>query len=83
MDNGAMGDFEMVYNGEGVPQVRYFEAQITDPGRPYRFNVVALNTVGKSTASDTLTAYACDEPSGIDAPIQVAITQTSVAMEWS
>jgi hypothetical protein len=83
MDNGLRGDFELVYNGEGVPTARYFEATTSEPGRPYRFYVIAINSVGESPASDILVAYACEEPSGIEAPTKVAVTQSSVSITWT
>ena len=43
MDNGLRGDFELVYNGEGVPKAKYYEAMPSEPGRPYRFYVIAIN----------------------------------------
>ena len=83
MDNGLRGGYDLVYNGEGVPRVRYFEATITSPGRAYRFYVIAVNSVGDSPASDLLTAYACEEPSGVAAPTKVAVTQGSVSISWT
>ena len=74
MDNGLHGDFELVYNGEGVPDVRTFEANGLVTGRPYRFYAVAVNHVGESPASDLVTIYSCEAPSSLAAPTKSAIS---------
>ena len=51
MDNGLHGDFSLVYDGEGVPTVRSFEATNLVTGHPYRFYVVSINHVGESPIS--------------------------------
>ena len=74
MDNGLRGDFELVYNGEGVPTVRSFEASGLVTGLPYRFHVVAFNHVGQSPQGDIITIYACNDPTDLAAPEMVTIS---------
>lgn len=52
-------------------------------GLPYRFYVVAKNIIGLSAPSNYLTVYSCTNPSGLDRPVQGAVTQTSVSISWS
>jgi hypothetical protein len=69
MDNGLKENFQLVWNGEGLPDVRYYtteSALIT--GRPYRFKVQAINTVGLGEMSEVTTIYACDRPGPVKAP---------------
>ena len=83
MDNGLHGNFELVYNGEGVPTVLQYMATDLVTGRPYRFYVTAWNHVGESPTSDLALIYACAEPSGLAAPIKIDISKTSVTIQWT
>ena len=83
MDNGIHGDFDLVYNGEGVPTVRNFEATGLVTGRPYRFYVVTLNHVGQSPLGEIVTIYACENPSGLAAPEKLDVSKTSVTVKWT
>lgn len=82
MDNGLHGDYELIYNGEGVPTVRTFQATSLVTGRPYRFYVLSINHVGKSTASVTVLIYACQSPTGLSAPHKIDVTRSDVTISW-
>lgn len=41
-------------------------------GLPYRFTVQAINANGYSAASNSVTFYSCDAPSGFSAPTYVS-----------
>ena len=72
-----------MYNGEGVPTVRSFEATGLVTGRLYRFYVVTFNHVGQSPASDLVSIFVCEEPTGLSAPEKLAVSKDSVTIMWS
>jgi hypothetical protein len=62
MDNGHNENFELVWNGEGMPDVLdYITVEELEHGRPYRFYVQAINFVGVGPISDITSIYACDD----------------------
>lgn len=86
MDDGAQGDFSLVFSGEGYPDLVEYtvDGGLIETGLPYRFYVVSENYVGLSTsASDIAEFRACLEPSGLAAPTSVSTTDTSVSISWS
>ena len=84
MDNGYHEDFALVFNGEGLPDVRSFVAAGLVSGRPYRFYVQALNYAGISEASDITTIYACADPGQISAPkLNGQVTSTTIPIKWT
>ena len=82
IDNGLHGDFILIYDGEGVPTVRHFEAKGLVTGRHYRFYVISTNHVGHSAASSIVSIYACENPSDLSAPEKISISKTSVTVSW-
>lgn len=62
MDEGLAQDFRLVFNGDGLPDVRYFNASSLVTGRPYRFYLQALNYAGVSPSSEITMIYACADP---------------------
>jgi hypothetical protein len=84
MDNGYNENFELVFNGAGLPDVRYFTSTDLVTGRPYRFYVQALNYAGVSPDSDITTIYACSDPGSINAPVlNGQQTSTMIPIKWS
>lgn len=83
MDNGLHGDYDLVYDGEGVLTVVTYEAMDLDTGHPYRFYTLALNHVGESAPSEVTQIFACDKPSGLSAPTKVSVSKTSVTVKWT
>jgi hypothetical protein len=84
MDNGFNEDFNLVFDGQGLPDVRSFAAQDLTTGRPYRFYVQAFNYAGVSPISDVTTIYACQDPGVIDAPQLSAIqTDSLIPLQWN
>jgi hypothetical protein len=69
MDNGYNENFAKVWSGEGMPDVRnYTTTGELVQGRPYRFYVEAINTVGTGSPSAYTTIYACDDVGIVSAP---------------
>jgi hypothetical protein len=86
MDDGANGEFTLIFSGAGAPDVTQFTVSGTSilTGSRYRFYLVSENHVGLSTSSSDISAYrACVAPSGLEPPTRVATTSTSLSVAWS
>eukprot|EP00928_Gymnodinium_smaydae_P022346 TRINITY_DN18808_c0_g1_i1.p1 TRINITY_DN18808_c0_g1~~TRINITY_DN18808_c0_g1_i1.p1 ORF type:complete len:4341 (-),score=787.41 TRINITY_DN18808_c0_g1_i1:161-11695(-) len=86
-DNGAGDAIDvMLWNGDGLPNIRTFAVSGLTGGLPYRFTVTALNAAGESLPSTIL-----DAPGGaFAAPMEMlqrdpAITplSTAVSLKWA
>lgn len=83
MDDGNLGSYSVVYNGAGKENVFTHIEQSLTTGLAYRFYVIAVNDAGESVASTVTTMHACVPPTGFAAPVQVAVTSSSVTLSWT
>ena len=86
MDDGANGEFSLVFSGAGYPDLTEYTATGDSllTGHLYRFYLVSENHVGLSTSASEIAGYrACQAPEGLDPPERVATSQTSVSVAWS
>jgi hypothetical protein len=52
-------------------------------GITYTFYVTALNFNGEGTASPTTSLVSCVAPSGVNAPIKISSTSSTVTLRWT
>jgi hypothetical protein len=84
MDNGYNENFNIIWNGEGKPDVRIYTAANLTTGRPYRFYLQALNFVGVSVNSPITTIYSCSDPGTVSPPVlDGQPTTTMIPLKWS
>lgn len=59
MDDGAQGDFSLVFSGAGYPDLVQYtvDGPLIQTGLPYRFYTVSENHVGLSTAASPIAEY--------------------------
>ncbi len=89
MDDGLLGDFEVIYDGDNAPSLTQFAVggsssriQIV-PGRGYRFRLAARAFNGLGPVSAVTTIYACSPPRNLAAPLLETATSTSMTLTWS
>jgi hypothetical protein len=86
MDDGAGGEFSLVFTGAGYPELTEHTAASPSvlTGQRYRFYLVAENHVGLSPSPSAIAAFrACQAPAGLEPPERVATTQSTVTLAWS
>ena len=86
MDDGAGGDFSLVFSGAGFPDLTQYSVTgaAISTGDLYRFYLVSENHVGLSAAASDISAFrACEAPTGLAPPTRVATSETSVSVAWS
>jgi large repetitive protein len=85
MDDGAGGDFSLVFSGSGYPDLTQYSVTgaAISTGALYRFYLVSENAVGLSAAASDISAFrACEAPSGLAPPTRVATSESSVSVAW-
>jgi hypothetical protein len=82
VDDGYSGNFNLVYNGIGYPNVLTYTATNLITGLPYRFKLVSYNVNGASPDSSIVTIYSCLKPTKVFAPYKISTTTTSITIGW-
>jgi titin len=78
----AVGDWLLIYAGEGYPTRQTYSAQGLSEGSQYRFMISAFNLVGESANSTEAQYTASDLPGGPTQPKLVSSTSTEVVISW-
>lgn len=78
----SIGDWQLVYVGQGYPTRQVYLVEGLEEGQAYRFMVSAHNLVGESTNSSETVVTASDFPAGPSQPQLVSSTSSQVVISW-
>ena len=83
MDDGYNGNFQMIYDGIGYPNILSYTVTGLVTGLPYNFKLRSYNVNGASPYSAITTIYSCLRPTNVTTPYKVATTKTSITIGWT
>jgi hypothetical protein len=78
----TVGDWQLLYSGEGYPTRQTYIASELAEGNRYRFMVSAFNPVGESANSTESIYFASDYPSGPTQPKLISSSPTEIVISW-
>ena len=89
VDDGLGSDFSIVYDSANTPSLTQLVLGGSNglhsivPGRPYRMRLTGRAFNGLAAASDIVTIYSCELPSGLEPPLLQSIAGTDMTLGWS
>jgi titin len=81
-DDRGNGEFEVVYDGNGKPNVLTFLHGPLQTGESYQYYIEVLNYNGASGESPYLTATICEVPEGFSSLQVMSSSDTQVKISW-
>ena len=81
-DDKGNGEFEVVYDGNGNPNVLSFVHGPLETGEVYQYYVEVLNFNGASAASTKTSVTVCEAPSGFDSLEKISSSSTQIEIAW-
>lgn len=82
-DDRGNGEYSVVWDGSGQPNVLSFIHGPLETGETYNFKLQVLNYNGASAYSNVLSAVVCIAPSGFSSLIATSSSPTSLAIAWN
>lgn len=81
-DDRGNGEYEVIYNGSGKPNVLSYVHGPLETGETYNYVLEVLNYNGASATSPSTAVTVCEAPSGFKSLEKVSATSTQIKIAW-